>query len=1583
MTATEQLQTNIEVLTLLPALRQRPATDAERAVLSRWGGWGRADVMRLAEHPFRRGQLADPIAKHLAPDQAISLQASCTTAFYTQASVVAGMWETVRRLGLRPERVLEPAAGTGAFLAGCPADLRPSTFVAVELDRISAEVLGHLHPSARVVAGRFEEADLPLGWFDLVIGNVPFGDFGVADTDVPRYVRDRIHDYFVARCLRYLRPGGIAALITSRGTLDKRDCKVRDYIAARAELLGVVRLPVGTFPDTQVCSDLLLLQEGRGARKWRAITKVEWRQEVKDWRGDKVEGVRSAEINAYVAGQPAAMLGRHAEVTAQYGRSYAAVPTGAAGPMETEIPDRLIAQLPKGWALVQGPAAEVVADMKRDHPDNDAGRAWWAVYSAAKALLQAQACGEPVDELRATVTACIETAWQAAPLDAKHTATQLGDWDLLPFVQGCVTADGELAPALATGVQSDAAECVDLSDALAVCLSRVGRVDSGVIADLLGRSRMEVARDLVRDGLAFRDPAGHLVTAEEYLSGDVKGKLAAAHRAAVVDPEFNINVGALAEVQPADIPATDIGLFFGSRWIPSEVYADFARHLLGGAVKVSYVEVDAFFAVALNTWSEKERPWGTDRVRGREIFEATLNLRSVKVYDGEGDDRTLNHDATLAAAVKADDMRAAFMAWVWQDDDRARLLVRRYNDRFNRLRRRRYDGSRLAFPGMAADVTLRTHQRAAIARALLSPRGDEPAFIHPTGAGKTFECIATAIKGVQIGAWKRALICVPNHLIEQWGRDVARLYPGWVDEVVVADRKMMSPAHRQAFFARVAMGRWPVVICTHSQLKTIPIAPAAFAELLTEEIDALREHLDMTDDRQSQKRIQRAIRKLEAKLSQRHVEIRRDSGKLTEWGDLRFDCFMVDEAQAFKNLGFTTRLDVAGLSSSESQRAFDMLMKATLVQRGGGRVIFATATPVTNTLAELHTMMRFLQPGRLAEMGLRHFDAFAGAFTETYQSVEMKPAGDGYRVVTRLRFRNLPELANIVAQSWDICDVADLHLDLPTLVGGAEDVVSVPASESLTAYIADLADRAAKVREGGVDPAQDNMLKITSDGRKAAMLNGDPASPAEALQRATKIHACAERVLAHHRATAADRGAQLVFCDLYTPRAAAHAVDEEDSDPETPEEHAWAAAGVYGLLRHLLERGGVQSHEIAYIHDAAKPAEKEALHEAVNAGRVRVLIGSTEKMSTGLNVQARLCALHHLDTPWRPDGIIQRNGRALRQGNGFRQVAIHIYVTEGSFDAYMWGLQRAKLEVISQITRAEPSSRTADDVGDAVLTASQVQAIATGDLRILRRVQVEGELVRLDRGLRSWLDERDAAQRAARRLPGWVAEVVESARDHIYAAVLAAAQPSEWLCLVADKLGGDLYPVTDKEAAHSALRALRRRAAGSLGEYRVGEYQGMSIFTRASTTDLELRHDRCYLRFGLTETAVGTFRSADAALRSIPARLAHLRQRYDDLASQAEQIPAVLSRPWPHVDELAALHAEYSRLTEDLSQPDAPLQVAVPLRSVPTTIEVSRIEIEPWPEEEPLAPEPVAPPPPAPPVRSAQPVQLSLFGGAP
>lgn len=1582
MTASEQVQANISVLTLLPQLRQRPATEAERTVLSRWGGWGRADVLRLAEHPYRRGQLAEFIAKHLTAEQAAGVQASCTTAFYTPAPVVAGMWETVRRLGLRPERVLEPAAGTGAFLEGCPADLRPSTFVAVELDRISAEVLGHLHPSSRVVAGRFEEVDLPLGWFDLVIGNVPFGEFGVADASVPRYLREKIHDYFVARCLRYLRPGGIAALITSRGTLDKRDCKVREYIAARAELLGVVRLPVGTFPDTQACSDLLLLQEGRGARKWTALTKVEWRQEVKGWDSVPVEVLREAEINAYVASHRAAMVGCHAEVSTQYGRSYAAVASPTAGPLDVEIPARLMAQLPKGWTLVQGAAAEVPADVKRDHPDNEAGRAWWSVYSAAKAFLQAQAEGAPVDELRAQVNDYIRSAWETAPLDAGRTAADLADWDLLPFVQGCVTSSGEPAPALATGVQSDATECIDLPDALAVCLSRLGRVDTGVIADLLGRSRMEVARDLVREGAAFRDPAGHLVTAEEYLSGDVKSKLATARRAAVVDPEFRANVEALAAVQPADIPASDIGLSFGSRWIPSTVYVDFAQHLFGGAAKVNYVEVDAFFAVVLHPWPEKENAWSTDRVRGREIFEATLNLRGVKVYDGEGEDRTLNHDASLAAAVKADDMRAAFLAWVWQDAERTRVLVRRYNDAFNRLRRRRYDGSRFAFPGMAADVTLRPHQRAAIARALLSPRGDEPAFIHPTGAGKTFECIATAIKGVQIGAWKRVLICVPNHLIEQWGRDVARLYPGWVDEVVVADRKMMSPAHRQAFFARVAMGRWPVVICTHSQLKTIPIAPTAFAELLTEEIDALREHLDMTDDHQSQKRIQRAIRKLQVKLSQRHKEIRRDSGKLTEWGDLRFDCFMVDEAQAFKNLGFTTRLDVAGLSSGESQRAFDMLMKATLVQRSGGRVIFATATPVTNTLAELHTMMRFLQPDRLAEMGLRHFDAFAGAFTETYQSVEMKPAGDGYRVVSRLRFRNLPELANIVAQSWDICSVADLHLDLPTLAGGAEDVVSVSPSESLTSYIADLAERATKVREGGVNPAQDNMLKITSDGRKAAMLNGDPASPAEALQRATKIHACAERVLAHHRATAADRGAQLVFCDLYTPRASAHAVDEDDSDPETPEEHAWAAAGVYGLLRHLLERGGVQPHEIAYIHDAAKPAEKEALHAAVNDGRVRVLIGSTEKMSTGLNVQARLCALHHLDTPWRPDGIIQRNGRALRQGNAFRQVAIHIYVTEGSFDAYMWGLQRAKLEVISQITRAEPSGRTADDVGDAVLTASQVQAIATGDPRILQRVQMEGDLVRLDRGLRSWLDERDAAHLSARRLPGWVADVVTAARDHIHAAGLAAAERPEWACLVADGPGGDMSPALDKEDAYKVLRVLQRRAAGAMGEFRVGEYRGMDIVARASTTDLELRHGRCCLRFGLTETAVGTFRSADLALRSIPARLAQLRQRYDELARQAEELPATLSQPWPHADELAALHAEYSRLTEDLSQADAPLQVAVPLRAMPPVLEAARIEIEPWPEEEPK-PEPVIPPKPVPPARSAKPVQLTLFGGAP
>ena len=1583
-TPAERYAANLAALATLRDLAGGQADAAALATLAQYCGWVEPALLKRISHPWKPSALDGEILHLLTPEQGRSVLESTPTAHYTPAALVEGVWAAVAPLlfAVDRPRILEPAAGTGAFIGHAPLELRErADFTAVELDVVAAAILGHLYPEARVLACGYEAADLPREHYDLVIGNVPFGEFGVADVTVPAWQRRPIHDYFFARALEHVRVGGVVALLTSRGTLDKEQGRIREHLARRADLLGVVRLPAGVFPDVgaQVIVDLVVLQRREPTTRrapWVGTATIHWSQDDTGWDGRPFRKMCSAVVNKHVAERADVVVcGSPREVSAQYGRTYS-VAAGDLAPWQVEIPARLAAQLKPGAGVpprvVEVDCSAWAPTPKAEHPDNEAGRLWHAAYVAAKALLQAQADGCDDDAFEVARSEALEAYQRAetgAPLGSAGTRRALGAWDLLPFVEA-LQQDGAPAPLLLRRtVRGDVATALDLSDALALAINRTGRLDTGVIAAALGVSRLEVARDLVAQGLAFRDPTTcALVQADEYLSGDVRARLAAARHAAQRDREYAGNVEALTRVQPEDIPATSIGVSLGARWIPADVYEDFVLHVLPRCqVKVRYVEADCFFAVDIRGRGPEFDRWGTPHKSAPEIVETCLNLRPVKVYNEDGDKKVLDGDATLAAQAKAADLKEAFLAWLWTDAARRDRLVRLYNDRFNCLRRRRYDGSRLTFPGMSSAIELRPHQRAAIARALQSPRcADEPAFIHPGGAGKTFEVIATAVKGIQIGAWRRVLIVVPNHLIDQWHADVARLYPGWADECAIADTK-----DRPAFMARAALGRWPIIICTHSQLKLIAVSPCTEAALLQEEEARLLDYLDAADDdRQSVKRVQKKLKALRVKLEIRRDEIRRDTDKLATFEDLHIDCMIVDESQAFKNLGFETRLDVAGLSSSESQRALDMLMKMRHIQRKGGRTIFATATPVANTLAELHTVMRYLQAPRLKEMGIEHFDAFAGVFTETYQSVEMKPAGDGYRIVNRIRFYNLPELASLVAQSWDLCSVEDLHLDLPQLVGGAEDVVSVPASADLTAYIATLAKRAEAVKDGKVEPAVDNMLRITSDGRKAAMLNGDPASPSVALGQLTKIDACAARVLAHWRETAADLGAQLVFCDLYTPRAGTHDLDGEGRDPETPSEFAWAAAGVYGVLRHRLEEGGIPASEIAYIHDACTPAEKTALRNAVNAGAVRVLIGSTEKMSTGLNVQGRLIAVHHLDTPWRPDGIVQRNWRMIRQGNAYRHVYIHIYVTEGSFDAYMWGLQRAKLEVITQIMQAEPSGRTAEDIGDAVLSAAQVQAIASGDPRIMARIGLEGEIVKLDRSLRSWLEEQWVALRTLKEAPGTLVHLRRMVSEHRKALALVDAKPLETFAFYcfAPHAGAADAVLDSKEVAHSVLRRVAKKATRG-DTVLVGTYRGCEVYIAGGLGDLSVGVPGTSVRYParLTETPVGTFVGIDRAMASGPGIVVELERKIAQAQADVSATALGASRPWPHAQRYLEAFERYRRLTSELVADGTSLPLVVEQREIPAPVDVSA-----WVQPE--APAPVVAP------RRSKPEQLSLFG---
>ena len=1403
---------------------QRPATADEQRVLARWSGWGAVPKI-FDESDEHWAALRDQLRHHLDGPAWDAARRTTLNAHYTPAAIVTQMWAAVADLGFAGGRVLEPGCGSGNFIGLAPADLALDV-VGVELDPTTAAIAAALYPRAAIRAEGFERTRLPDGSVDLVVGNVPFAPVVLHDLSHNRG-RHSLHNHFIIKSLHLSRPGALVAVITSRFTMDARNPAARREMAELADLLGAVRLPGGAMQaaaGTGAVTDLLVMRrrfpgEPPAGVAWERTTLVDL--------ADGQLGINQyfAEHPAQVLGELRATGGQYHEadlqVVARPERLEASLAAGlgavvgegrhrgltwspgAAMSVEAGAAEALAAGSAhkEGSFLVvaSGALARVVEGAARPYearPARDAVelRSLIRLRDAMGRLLDLEAAGADdaaCDRARDALNRCYDDYHARYGALNRFKEVRTGRVDpgtggaqlrrVFPAMGGfrrdpdyrCVLAlelfDPESQRAAKAAVFStrvinrrEPRRGADTAqDALAICLDELGRVDLGVIASLLGTD-VDAARAEL-GALVWQDPVSSaLLTAQAYLSGDVRAKLAEAEAAAAADPRWQANVEALRSVLPVDVPPSDIDARLGATWIPAGDVEAFAAEVLAcPSLRAEYSAAAASWALRVDNPAERHSvlatsQWGTARVDAVRLLGLCLEQAPVAVYDEEHIDgrdvRVLNTAETLAAREKQEALERRFAAWVWEDPARASRLAADYNRRFNSVVTARYDGAHLSLPGLAATFSPHGHQRDAVWRILSEPT---VLLAHDVGAGKTATMAIAAVELKRLGLVKKPAIVVPNHMLEQVSREFLQTYP--MARVLVADRDEMSAGGRKEFAARCATGEWDAVVITHSAFGRLPVGHELRQDFLASQVAQLRAEADAAKagDAPTVKRLEAAVARMEECYKRLLAEEGKDDGVRFEQTGI--DYLFVDEAHAFKNKEFATH--VQGVGGAGSKRATDLELKlAHLRRRHGERVAtFATATPIANSIAEMWVMQSYLQPGMLALAGVESFDAWAATFGRTVTGLELAPDGGSYRIHSRFaRFANVPELLTMFRATADVRGAKDLGLAIPRLRGGGPQTVVVPPSEELRDYVEELVERAEAVRNRQVRPDEDNMLKVAGDGRKAALdlrlvdREPDPAGG--------KIAACAERVAAIYHETrdrvyggptgeASPRpGAlQVVFCDLGTPHPG-----------------AWS---VYGELRAQLMGRGIPEPMVRFVHEAGDDRAKAELFAACRDGRVAVLIGSTEKMGVGTNVQRRLVALHHLDCPWRPADIAQREGRALRQGNQNEEVGIYRYATEGSFDVYMWQTVERKAAFIHQVMAGEVAGRELEDVGEVALSYAEVKALATGNPLILEKAGVDNEVSRLLRLRQAHGKDQSLLRRsieAARRdIPRFEAQIAQ------------------------------------------------------------------------------------------------------------------------------------------------------------------------------------------------------------------------------
>ena len=1544
----QKFANNLSAIRLLKSLEEdgRNATPEEQEILSRYVGWG---GMPQAFDPENASWSSEhtQLKELLEDEEYKAARESVLNAHYTSPTVIRGIYEAIGRMGFTSGNILEPACGVGNFFGMLPDHMSGSRLYGVELDSISGRIAKQLYPNADITVAGFETTDRR-NFYDLAIGNVPFGNYLVDDKSY-NSLGFRIHNYFLAKALDQVRPGGVVAFVTSRYTMDSKSTEVRKYLAQRAELLGAIRLPNNAFlanAGTSVVSDILFLQK----RQRMVAMEPEW------VHLDKTED--GITLNRYFVQHPEMVLGELSTESTQYGREECTV---------RPIPGAVLSQqLHEAVQHICGTYVEVAMDEAQDEREDSIpadpsvknysftvvdGMVYYRENSRMHPAQLSETAAQRVRGLiglrncvRSLIT--LETEDRPEPeIEAKQAELNQRyddfqqDFGLINNQQnrrvfsdddsyyllcsleildeeGQLERKADIFTKRTIRPKESVTHVETAQEALTICLNDLAAVDIDYLSQLTGKDAETLEQEL--SGQIYRLPDGNFeaptfVLAEEYLSGNVREKLREARAAAEQQPIYQPNVTALEQVQPEDLSPAEISVRLGSTWVPESDIQQFVWELLQppwymrSRIKVHY-------SPYTGTWQIEGRSvdsgsiyasstYGTQRVSGYHILEDCLNLREVKVFDYvEVDGKRkaiLNKKETAIAQGKQAEIKQAFQDWIWKDPDRRERLTTLYNERFNNLRPREYDGSHLIFPGMNPEITLRPHQKDAIARALY---GGNTLLAHCVGAGKTFELVAIAQESKWLGLCHKSMVVVPNHLIGQWASEYLQLYPA--ANILVATEKDFTPARRKTFCSRISTGDYDAVIIGHSQFEKIPLSKERQTMLLERQIEdivqGISEAKQAGGDRFTIKQMERSRKSIEVKLKKLNDQSRKDD--VITFEELGVDRLLVDEAHLYKNLAAVSKMqNVAGISQTESQKASDMYLKCQYLDEltDGHGIVFATGTPISNSMVELYTMQRYLQSKTLEYYGFQHFDAWAANFGETVTAMELSPEGTGYRTKTRFaRFYNLPELIYMFRLVADIQTAEMLKLPVPKANYYVEQL---EPSELQRAMVKELSARADKVRNKMVDAAEDNMLKITSDGRKLA-LDQRLMNPMLPDDEHSKTAACAKNVYEIWEKTADQRGTQIVFCDLSTP-------------------HFDGSFNVYDDLRSKLTGMGIPKEEIAFIHEAPTDVKKKKLFQEVRSGQVRVLIGSTSKMGTGTNVQTRLAALHDIDCPWRPSDLEQRSGRIIRQGNLNDQVDIYRYVTKETFDSYNWQIIETKQRFISQIMVSKIPSRTMEEADEMTMSYAEIKALTTGNPLIKEKMDLDVSVSRLTLLRSSFLSQRyNLENKLHRYFPAEIQRLeqkIQSLTDDLQQ--VRATATAESGALSPMEIDGITY--TEKKPAGTAILAACERKT-TVEEASLGSYRGFSMGLAFDSFQKEFQiilHRQLSYPVSLGNDALGNLQRIDNLLDGLEGRLTNTKRQLETTQEEMRTAQQEAEKEFPKEQELREKAARLQELNSLLN----------------------------------------------------------------
>lgn len=1539
-TPKERYNDNVAAIRLLFSLEKqgRNATKDEQDILSRYVGWGGlADVFDESKSNWANEYLE--LKSLLSEEEYKSARESTLTSFYTSPVVIESIYKALNNLGFRHGNILEPSCGIGNFFGMLPDEMKDSKMYGVELDSISGRIAKQLYQNSNIAIEGYEETKLPDSFFDIAVGNVPFGNFKIVDKKYDR-LNFNIHDYFFAKTIDKVRPNGIIAFVTSRYTMDKRNSNVRRYINERCELLGAIRLPNDAFGDTKAVSDILFLQ-----KRERPVLKDD------DWvsTGITEEGYV---INQYYIDHPEMILGTIEKTHAMYGREDITV-VGYDEPLNES--------LGKAIYNIKGHIDEVDIVEENENeiesiPADPQVRNYSYTVIGDKVYYRENSLMNKVDvgdttfkrikgmiRIRDTVRDLITYQSEDYPEEmiAKKQRELNDYYDVFTQAYGLLNSrgntiafredssfyllcslenlneDGTLKSKAAMFTQrtirkkKEFNNVATANEALMVSLSEKAKVDINYMSELTGISNEKIKEDL--DGIIFKVPSvlneeqEEYVTADEYLSGNIREKLEVAKMSAAIDPKYQKNVEALEKAMPKELTASEIEVRLGATWIPVEIYQQFLYELLDtpswvrNYTKLSYSSYNANWNISAKNMDKEsvkaDKTYGTSRANAYRLMEDCLNLKQTKIFDYEYDDdgnkqAILNKKETMIAQQKQDTIKESFNNWIWKDPQRREELTQIYNRLFNSIRPREYNGDHLEFPGMNPEITLRKHQKDAIAHILY---GQNVLLAHVVGAGKTFEMTAACMELKRLGLAQKPMFVVPNHLVEQWGAEFLQLYPS--ANILVATKRDFEKKNRKKLFSKMATGEYDAIIIGHSQFEKIPMSIERQKMNIENEIEEITNGISSlkanNGERFTIKQLERTKKGLKAKLEKLNKNDRKDD--LITFEEIGVDRLFVDEAHFYKNLFLFTKMNnVSGLSTTDAQKSSDLYLKCRYLDEitGGKGVVFATGTPISNSMTEMYTMQRYLQYSTLVKHNLQHFDCWASTFGETSTSIELAPEGSGYRMKTRFsKFFNLPELINMFKEVADIKTADMLNLPVPN---AHYQNVAVKPSDIQKELVESLGERAQKIRDGTVDPHEDNMLKITNDGRKLAL---DQRLINELLpeNKNSKVNACIKNILKIYHETVEEKSTQLVFCDMSTPR----------ND----------AFNVYDEIRNKLLEEGITESEIAYIHNAKTDVKKKELFSKVREGKVRILIGSTGKMGAGTNVQERLIAIHDLDCPWRPSDLEQRAGRIVRQGNRNKDVYIYRYVTEGTFDAYLYQLVENKQKFIGQIMTSKSPVRSAEDIDEASLSYAEIKALASGNPKVKEKMELDTKVSKLKLAKANYLSQKyDLEDRIIKYYPQKIKSIktrIEGLENDI-----KDLKPQKEFQQIKIK---DMLIVDKKQAGNAILLACKGYD-GQDKKY-IGEYRGFDLYIQFNSLSqyyiMSLKKE-LYYPVELGNDVYGNLTRIDNAIENIPKSLKVEKELLQNTLQQLHNAELEVKKPFEKEDELNDALKKLSKINKEL-----------------------------------------------------------------